>query len=108
MVKEILTTERSYMKCLSIIIESYQKPLEATIEQCASAKPRKNALGITQEDVKRIFYQIKVIHNFNTLLLKNLEARIEGMSWMPTTPVGDIFVDMVSTVYPPYLLCALT
>jgi len=110
-----LTSERSYMNCLTILIENYQKPLEAMFESAPAVaspssssasltaslrrgnttKRREGVYDVTLEDIKRVFYQLKVIHNFNSLLLSKLEERIESMTWTPSTHVGDIFVDMV-------------
>ena len=59
-VNEILKTERTYLQCLKILVEDYQLPLEI---QAQEKKP-----FITHEQIKCIFYQLRVIIGFNRLL----------------------------------------
>jgi hypothetical protein len=65
-VKEILVTERTYIQCLNVLIEDYQLPLEAIAND---QKDKRITWGpkiwITSEQIKCIFYQIKVIHGLN-------------------------------------------
>jgi hypothetical protein len=85
-VKEILTTERYYMKCLSVLINEFQKPLSAAVEI------ESRAWKVTREHIKCIFYHIEGIYQCTTLLLKQLEERTN--SWSATSVIGDIFVNM--------------
>jgi hypothetical protein len=50
-VREIVTTERNYIRILQAVLDLYQGPLEA--------KARAKKKWITEDQVKAIFYQIK-------------------------------------------------
>ncbi len=50
-VREIVTTERNYIRILQAVLDLYQGPLEA--------KARDKKKWITEDQVKAIFYQIK-------------------------------------------------
>ncbi len=49
--REIVTTERNYIRILQAVLDLYQGPLEA--------KARAKKKWITEDQVKAIFYQIK-------------------------------------------------
>jgi len=50
-VREIVTTERNYIRILQAVLDLYQGPLEA--------KARAKKKWISEDQVKAIFYQIK-------------------------------------------------
>jgi hypothetical protein len=54
-VREIVTTERNYIRVLQAVLDLYQGPLEA--------KARAKKKWITEDQVKSIFYQIKGKHH---------------------------------------------
>ena len=93
--KEILTTERSYVRGLGIVREKYQKVMEAKIMEEERKNGKAKSGGVTLEHLKAIFLHIAVIHGYNTLLCRRLEERIDTASWGPESVIGDIFVDMV-------------
>jgi len=87
-VREIVTTERNYIRILQAVLDLYQGPLEA--------KARAKKKWISEDQVKAIFYQIKVIHGFNSTLLRELEERTDERTWNENSVIGDIFVRMSS------------
>lgn len=87
-VREIVTTERNYIRILQAVLDLYQGPLEA--------KARAKKKWITEDQVKAIFYQIKVIHGLNSTLLQELEERTDERTWNENSAIGDIFVRMSS------------
>ncbi|KAL6055597.1 FYVE-type domain-containing protein [Balamuthia mandrillaris] len=89
--KEILTTERSYLLCLTILIEEFLQPLEQKAK--ALVEQKKTNPWITQENIRSMFYQITVIRGYSSLLLSQLEDRI-GQHWSVDSCLGDIFVEM--------------
>jgi hypothetical protein len=125
-VREIVTTERNYIRILQAVLDLYQGPLEA--------KARAKKKWITEDQVKAIFYQIKgtptqtqttsvcgrvrvrvvrwvdqccvracvraVIHGLNSTLLQELEERTDERTWNENSAIGDIFVRMVRVVVP--------
>eukprot|EP01103_Thecamoeba_quadrilineata_P018868 TRINITY_DN7422_c0_g1_i1.p1 TRINITY_DN7422_c0_g1~~TRINITY_DN7422_c0_g1_i1.p1 ORF type:complete len:545 (-),score=73.96 TRINITY_DN7422_c0_g1_i1:77-1711(-) len=81
-VKEILETEKLYVKNLKILIGLYVQPLKATI--------RTPEAIVTEEDMKRLFSNIETILNVNTEFLICLENRIND--WNDNQLLGDIFL----------------
>ncbi|EFA77564.1 pleckstrin domain-containing protein [Heterostelium album PN500] len=72
-VKEILATERKYVKCLEILIECYLRECEKILQP---------------NQVKSIFSQIEVIKNVNYNLLTQMENRFKEGS---KQQLGEIF-----------------
>jgi hypothetical protein len=60
-IKEIITTERTYVQNLNDLVINYYKPM---LEE--------EATSLT--NIKKIFENLETITNLNTILLKNLEA----------------------------------
>jgi hypothetical protein len=85
-VQEILVTERNYLRSLKALVEDYQAPLE----QYARAKKK----WITEDQVKNMFYQVRVIYGLNSTLLNELEQRTDAKTWKVDSVIGDIFVKM--------------
>jgi RhoGEF domain len=56
--REILSTEESYMSALLTITDVYVKPLQAA--------------GISPDIISRIFSNVKLLFNVNTILLEDL------------------------------------
>lgn len=80
---EILTTERSYIKCIDVLINSFKKPLEAEV------KKGREPPVCTEDDVRDLFSNIEIIRGFNIDLLHAFEERINH--WSPVTCIGDLF-----------------
>jgi hypothetical protein len=81
-VREIVTTERNYIRVLQAVLDLYQGPLEA--------KARAKKKWITEDQVKSIFYQIKGKHHIVPLTLTlerglsraSANKRMDGCVWM--------------------------
>eukprot|EP01105_Mastigella_eilhardi_P018961 TRINITY_DN4436_c0_g1_i2.p1 TRINITY_DN4436_c0_g1~~TRINITY_DN4436_c0_g1_i2.p1 ORF type:complete len:1333 (+),score=393.10 TRINITY_DN4436_c0_g1_i2:58-4056(+) len=84
--QEILSTEKSYVDGLNILIRNYVKPLSTA---CGTS----NQI-VSREDVKSLFSNIEIITNFNTVLLEGLTARLS--TWSENTLLGDIFVHLAA------------
>eukprot|EP00005_Dracoamoeba_jomungandri_P000908 CAMPEP_0174253766 /NCGR_PEP_ID=MMETSP0439-20130205/3115_1 /TAXON_ID=0 /ORGANISM="Stereomyxa ramosa, Strain Chinc5" /LENGTH=950 /DNA_ID=CAMNT_0015334963 /DNA_START=126 /DNA_END=2978 /DNA_ORIENTATION=- len=85
--QEILSTERTYVKCLEIIINQFYKPLLEMVLNDITGK-----WEITEQQIRTIFYQIETIYQFNTLLLHSLNERLGN--WSQHSLLGDVFLDM--------------
>eukprot|EP01094_Clydonella_sp_ATCC50884_P017398 TRINITY_DN3019_c0_g1_i1.p1 TRINITY_DN3019_c0_g1~~TRINITY_DN3019_c0_g1_i1.p1 ORF type:complete len:577 (-),score=203.12 TRINITY_DN3019_c0_g1_i1:252-1982(-) len=80
---EILTTERTYVKNLDIIVQTYMEPLNKAVDE-----------GVfTRDEYKSIFGNCRIIRGYNQLLLADLEARLTD--WSDTQLIGDVFLRMV-------------
>ena len=76
--QEILQTERSYVSGLTILINSYLRPLR-----------EKNIISI--QSIRRIFSDIEVLYGFNLQFLTNVENRMKN--WNENEQkLGDIFL----------------
>lgn len=76
---ELLVTERTYVELLGICVEQFLKPLRA-----------ETSTLLPQEKVTAIFSNIEDILQMNTVLLHDLEERME--SWSDGQCIGDLFV----------------
>jgi len=85
-VKELLTTERNYVRCLEIMISKYKMPLEE-----AALKGSQSEI-LPGEAIRSIFGYLDLILNFNQTLLAKLEERID--SWSDKSVIGDIFIEL--------------
>eukprot|EP01114_Cavostelium_apophysatum_P017515 TRINITY_DN5223_c0_g1_i2.p1 TRINITY_DN5223_c0_g1~~TRINITY_DN5223_c0_g1_i2.p1 ORF type:complete len:734 (-),score=202.94 TRINITY_DN5223_c0_g1_i2:30-2141(-) len=85
-VKEILSTETTYVDCLKNLSRVYIKPLQKS--------------GIlTSEEISGVFANIEMILNLNSEMLQRFSERILNHTWCPNTScIGDIFQELV-----PYL-----
>lgn len=88
-VRELLSTEKSYVDNLNICISTFLTPLDE------AAKSPKTTI-ISTEDVKSIFSVLVIIRNFNAKMLGELEARIGSSKWGPNGCVGDILFNNIS------------
>uniref|UniRef100_A0A6B2L7H5 DH domain-containing protein n=1 Tax=Arcella intermedia TaxID=1963864 RepID=A0A6B2L7H5_9EUKA len=87
---EILSTERSYVSGLSIILNVYQKP---AVE----------GFFITQEDIDKIILPIvETIYALHQNLLKSLEERIGDLHGTDDPLVAEIFESFIPVVVPLY------
>lgn len=83
---EILTTEQSYLKSLTLMNEIYRIPmLEAS---------RRGELAISEDDIQQIFSRTFVdILKVNFVLLQGLVDRLSN--WSETQSLGDLLLDML-------------
>eukprot|EP00026_Physarum_polycephalum_P005163 Phypoly_transcript_05192.p1 GENE.Phypoly_transcript_05192~~Phypoly_transcript_05192.p1 ORF type:complete len:553 (+),score=94.81 Phypoly_transcript_05192:104-1762(+) len=79
--KEIVETERSYVKNLQILCEAFLQPLK---DSAASTNPI-----LSTNEIKDIFGIIEVIVNFHATLLGELDERMKR--WDASMCMGDIF-----------------
>jgi len=78
---ELLATERTYVEWLTICVEHFLKPLRG-----------EESTVLPQEKVNSIFSNIEDILQMNTLLLHDLEERMEN--WNASRCIGDLFLQM--------------
>lgn len=81
-VNELLQSERTYVRALDVLVNIYYKPLEKMVDKI-----------ITKQQIKSIFSNIQVIHNYNSWFLTQLEARIN--EWSSTQKLGDLILELV-------------
>ncbi|XP_019853777.1 PREDICTED: protein ECT2-like [Amphimedon queenslandica] len=84
-VKELLTTEKNFVKILNVIVNEFMKPL-------ATPGQRGGQL-LTNENVKSIFGNIPDILRVHTDIMNGLEERINN--WESNTCIGDILLGQV-------------
>lgn len=85
--KELLATERTYVKNLDDLMKVFYDPMQAN-----SKLPEDKRL-LTPDDVKQIFGNLKVILGYNRMLLGDLVSHIEVEPNVPIQ-VGGVFVQM--------------
>lgn len=102
--REMLTTERVYVKHLRAGLHEYALPLK---EQLTSAKKKPI---ITMEQYDKMFGDYEKIYEYNARLLAVLEPRVE--KWNPEQCIGDIFVSITASqtrafrdIYASYIVC---
>eukprot|EP01102_Stenamoeba_stenopodia_P017514 TRINITY_DN6291_c0_g1_i3.p1 TRINITY_DN6291_c0_g1~~TRINITY_DN6291_c0_g1_i3.p1 ORF type:complete len:784 (+),score=250.28 TRINITY_DN6291_c0_g1_i3:93-2444(+) len=90
-IREILSTEKSYVENLNTLITVYFTPLDE------AAKTPKTVI-ISTDEVKSIFSAVLlIIRNFNTKMYAELENRIDkSKSWGPNGCVGDILLKNIN------------
>ena len=81
--REILETEKSYVKYLNVLLKVYLEPM------------KKEEDVISAQDVRFIFSQVEVIKNYNELILAKLTQRMSHW-YKEEGKLGDIFLTMVS------------
>eukprot|EP01087_Luapelamoeba_hula_P017953 TRINITY_DN5717_c0_g1_i1.p1 TRINITY_DN5717_c0_g1~~TRINITY_DN5717_c0_g1_i1.p1 ORF type:complete len:479 (-),score=94.29 TRINITY_DN5717_c0_g1_i1:118-1554(-) len=88
---ELLQSEQAYVDDLRTIVEVYLNPL------------RKPMSTITPANVKSIFSELEVILNYNALLLKEVETKIQA--WCSSQCLGPIFIRLTDflKVYTQYV-----
>jgi len=113
-VEEIITTEKSYVKALNVLIQVFLEPLRTHTGVSTPAKPSSTDDAIKKEEeiapnetnnilrkptgsidaltIKSIFSEIETIYGYNKLLLHNLETRMS--EWSPNQVLSDIFLTM--------------
>ena len=112
--REILSTEKHYVRCLEVLIEvrgvtilnrnyfllieknnlfsihhriqKYQKPL-------MDATEIDDDFDATKQEIKTIFGNIHVLLNVNKQLVEEITTRLE--TWNECSMIGDVFVDVV-------------
>lgn len=87
-VKEIISTEKSYVSSIELLVKVFQPALKILINDPQTA--------LKVDDVRRMFSNIDMIIPLNKELLKDLEARIA--TWGPDQLIGDVFL-----THAPYL-----
>ncbi|KAL6051464.1 DH domain-containing protein (Fragment), variant 2 [Balamuthia mandrillaris] len=99
-VKEIITTERTYLQGLRTVIDDYQRPMEAKL-----TTDKRWQKFLTTENIKTIFYQLTIIVGFNQLFLEKLEQRLDSPEWSIDSKLADVFITMgdVFRVYAGYI-----
>jgi len=83
-VQEILSTERTYLASLDLIIGSWLIPLRSAIQA-------KDPI-VAEKHMRQLFGNIEELYSVNSDLLLKLEKALE--SWSETQLIGDIFVEM--------------
>jgi len=109
-VRELLSTERTYVSQLEAMIEVYMKPLMQLAETPPDvAQARSNerlsvkglnlnsligskGVKITPEDIKTMFSNVEQLLPINRELLNQLESRVKN--WSDKQKIGDIFNKM--------------
>ncbi|GAM28313.1 hypothetical protein SAMD00019534_114890 [Acytostelium subglobosum LB1] len=84
-VKEMLTTEQTYVASLAGAIEGYYMPLRAAGSNLA-----------TPEQIEHLFCNIEVLHQHHIGFLAKLEERVN--SWHHNQAIGDLFAELESVV----------
>jgi hypothetical protein len=82
-IREIMTTERTYVRCLDTMRNSYLLPLKKILRD----DPK---YPVTLMDLDKIFMNVEQIHMIQTMFLHELERRI--LEW-PRIYFGDVFVN---------------
>ncbi|CAG8671185.1 4036_t:CDS:2, partial [Acaulospora morrowiae] len=90
-VKEIVTTERTYVDGINKCVEYFLKPLRGN---CQKSNHRHTLLFakpfVTSDEISSIFGNIEMILSLHQQLLKSLEERYS--EWNPTSLISDIFL----------------
>ncbi|CAI2161420.1 7628_t:CDS:2 [Funneliformis geosporum] len=88
-VKEVLTTERTYVDGLRKLVNVFLSPLrenyQRSINKILSTKP-----VATNDEISAIFGNIEQLLTLHEQLLKSLEER--NRNWSPTQRISDIFL----------------
>eukprot|EP01132_Coremiostelium_polycephalum_P000669 gene669-828_t len=89
-VKEIFTTEQTYVTSLGVAIEAFLIPIRS-----------KNM--ISADDINGIFSNIEVLHQFNQSFLEKIESKVNN--WSINQSVGDVFseLDGLVDIYSVYI-----
>eukprot|EP01102_Stenamoeba_stenopodia_P008521 TRINITY_DN2456_c0_g1_i5.p1 TRINITY_DN2456_c0_g1~~TRINITY_DN2456_c0_g1_i5.p1 ORF type:complete len:736 (-),score=189.27 TRINITY_DN2456_c0_g1_i5:75-2282(-) len=87
-VKEIASTETTYVNSIHFCITNFYEPMKAEAE-----KP--NGV-LTPEELSLIFGSIHIIAKVNSEFLDEIESRVEV--WPQTQKIGDIFVSKAPTL----------
>jgi hypothetical protein len=82
--QELLVTEGTYVKNLSIIVKKFQNPL---LNSLKSSKPL-----VAENDIRVIFGSVEIIWSYNSMLLEGLNSRL--IKWSSKQCIGDIFLFM--------------
>jgi hypothetical protein len=85
-VEEVLSTERSYVQGLTVLVKKFMNPIES------NAKSKKPV--IPPEKVTHTFSIADVLLNFHSMFLEEISKRI--LRWSETQVLGDIFIEMVT------------
>ena len=82
--REIVSTEETYVKSLDVLIKLYFVPLEQVCDDSSK-------VIVTRSRIDSIFSNVRIILGLNQSLLKALRSRLEV--WSASAGVGDIFLD---------------
>lgn len=82
--KELYQTEESYVKSLSILINTFYKPLVNNIQEGKTI--------LTYEEMETIFSVTPLLYGLHTKFLKKLSGKMSEWTWNST--IGDLFVDL--------------
>lgn len=83
--REIVSTEKTYVRNLSVLINHFLKPLQVRASQSAF---------ITMDDITLLFANVEVLLKVNQELLDGLEKRTE--EWDYNSCIGDFFLRLAS------------
>eukprot|EP01113_Clastostelium_recurvatum_P033801 TRINITY_DN4510_c1_g1_i2.p1 TRINITY_DN4510_c1_g1~~TRINITY_DN4510_c1_g1_i2.p1 ORF type:complete len:1156 (-),score=386.35 TRINITY_DN4510_c1_g1_i2:12-3479(-) len=86
--EEVLTTERTYVKQLSTVVELFVDPLKKRVSEKAPL--------LSGEDIFSIFSNIEVLLTCHRKLLEALQERMTN--WDSTPQLGDIFLKNTSFI----------
>lgn len=84
-VREMVKTERQYVRDLTILIQLFLLPLKSAGEEAGL---------LSKEELYKIFSNVETLLKVNEELLQGLEKRTE--EWDHTSCVGDIFLHLAS------------
>eukprot|EP00051_Salpingoeca_urceolata_P014519 m.184952 g.184952 ORF g.184952 m.184952 type:complete len:824 (-) comp18108_c0_seq7:220-2691(-) len=96
-VKEILSTEESYIATVKMIIDLFLVPMRAM----ADNKRRSSGEDVYQGDpfqidkgqVKTIFLELETIYSINSVLLQRLQEKVAA--WSPTQTISEVFLQIM-------------
>jgi hypothetical protein len=94
LLKEMLESERNYVKFINQLIEEYYRPLKKGTEE------NKNN-GLEEKEVKTIFCNIEEIYELNVKFLKELEKEYEGF---PNSQISKVFKKYSEKIHENYSL----
>jgi hypothetical protein len=87
--RELLKSERSYVKNLKIIVEEYLVHLRDMLS--------KKALGITHGDVAAMFSNVELLLEVHSSFLEDFEKLNE--QWPSLDTIGKVFLKMVHSPF---------
>lgn len=94
---ELLQTEATYLKNLTIVIQMFKDPLEKLARECASPP-------LAQPDIDSAFGGLPAIKSLHDEIYRDLKALIDD--WVEECSIGEImckYEDRLIKAYPPYV-----
>lgn len=90
-IKEILSTERTYSVSLFSVIKCFMDPMK---KMTGGSKPM-----VTAHDLEQIFGNLEEIYNLHKNFLKKLDQKIKAN---PQANVAELFMDLADAIVPAY------